>query len=63
MKKIFYHQVESENFNMVQCDLGTVTTGTVYCEADQWEEAKAYYAEGENVYEPFRSNSNGQEVI
>ena len=94
---ILYHQVESENFNMVQCDLGTVTTGTVYCEADQWEEAKAYYAEGENyrsfseigggrtdresetkaletvdiqkfnallafagenVYEPFRSNSN-----
>ncbi len=24
---ILYHQVESENFNMVQCDLGTVTTG------------------------------------
>lgn len=41
-------QLDIERFDLMQMDKGFKTGGTIYCADSQWEEAKAYYADGEN---------------
>jgi len=42
-----YRRVINERFDWVQCNLGPRSGGVVLCAEDQWEEARAYYADGD----------------
>lgn len=48
VRGIIFRRLEGTTFDCVQARIGGKTGGTIYCLASQWEEAKAYYEDGEN---------------
>lgn len=43
-----FRRLDWDAFDCVQAPTGAKTGGTIYCRADQWEQAGAYYANGDH---------------
>ena len=43
-----FRRMEQGEFDCVWARIGPKTGGMLYCREDQWDEAKAYYGDGEN---------------
>lgn len=43
-----FHRVECEKFDWVHSDIGSTTSGVLYCAESQWEQAYEYYHDSDN---------------